>query len=272
MISFEEAGRILDEAAEALPEEIFRGLNGGVNLIPQVRRDENGLLVMGTYNGDQMGRRVEIYYGSFRVRYPDASPDKCAKALVRTLKHELRHHIENLAMDRSLERWDEQHVAELLSGLYDIEPLEVRSLLFADDEASGVAEMACSMFQSAAKGVGIDVVSGCACNEVGAISIRAARASLDRYGVRATACGRPVPLTRELCEQYDLVMCMTDALALELCARWPELEDRICCLGAVDYTAPRLETQMGWNRVADGIAGEINQLIAEPTEAEDDDD
>ena len=190
MISFEEAGRILDEAAEALPEEIFRGLNGGVNLIPQVRRDENGLLVMGTYNVDQMGRRVEIYYGSFRVRYPDASPDKCAKALVRTLKHELRHHIENLAMDRSLERWDEQHVAELLSGLYDIEPLEVRSLLFADDEASGVAEMACSMFQSAAKGVGIDVVSGCACNEVGAISIRAARASLDRYGVRATACGR----------------------------------------------------------------------------------
>ena len=105
MISFEEAGRILDEAAEALPEEIFRGLNGGVNLIPQVRRDENGLLVMGTYNVDQMGRRVEIYYGSFRVRYPDASPDKCAKALVRTLKHELRHHIENLAMDRSLERW-----------------------------------------------------------------------------------------------------------------------------------------------------------------------
>ena len=202
MISFEEAGRILDEAAEALPEEIFRGLNGGVNLIPQVRRDENGLLVMGTYNVDQMGRRVEIYYGSFRVRYPDASPDKCAKALVRTLKHELRHHIENLAMDRSLERWDEQHVAELLSGLYDIERLEVRSLLFADDEASGVAEMACSMFQSAAKGVGIDVVSGCACNEVGAISIRAARASLDRYGVRATACGRPVPLTRELCEQF----------------------------------------------------------------------
>ena len=34
MVSFEEAGKILDEAAEALPEEIFKELNGGVNLLP----------------------------------------------------------------------------------------------------------------------------------------------------------------------------------------------------------------------------------------------
>ena len=74
---------------------------------------------MGTYNVNQMGRYVEIYYGSFRRKYPDAPPEKCARELVRTLKHELTHHIESLAMDRSLEKWDEQHVAELLAGLDD---------------------------------------------------------------------------------------------------------------------------------------------------------
>ena len=85
MISYEEAGRVLDEAVDELPTEIFRELNGGVNLVRRQERDENGLLVMGTYNVNQMGRYVEIYYGSFRAKYPDAEPDKCARELVRTL-------------------------------------------------------------------------------------------------------------------------------------------------------------------------------------------
>ena len=38
MISYEEAGRVLDEAVDALPEEIFRDLNGGVNLIRRAAR------------------------------------------------------------------------------------------------------------------------------------------------------------------------------------------------------------------------------------------
>ena len=107
MISYDEAGRVLDEAVDALPEEIFRELNGGVNLVRRSCTDHNGLLVMGTYNVNQMGRYIEIYYGSFKVKYRDAAPDKCEKELVKTLKHELTHHIESLAMDRSLEKWDE---------------------------------------------------------------------------------------------------------------------------------------------------------------------
>ena len=73
MISYDEAGRVLDEAVDALPEEIFDKLNGGVNLLRQSRTDEHGLLIMGTYNVNQMGRYVEIYYGSFRRKYPNAS-------------------------------------------------------------------------------------------------------------------------------------------------------------------------------------------------------
>ena len=74
MVTFEEAAAMLDEAVDALPQEIFNKLNGGVNLLPARRTDENGLLVMGMYFVDQMGRHVEIYYGSFRERYAAAAP------------------------------------------------------------------------------------------------------------------------------------------------------------------------------------------------------
>ena len=161
MISYEEAGRVLDEAVDALPSEIFDKLNGGVNLIRSSRTDEHGLLVMGTYNVNQMGRYIEIYYGSFSIKFPDAAPEKCERELVHTLKHELTHHIENLAMDRSLEKWDEQHVAELLGSLSDegYEPLEVDSILFVDEDGSGLAEMAESMFRTAAEDNGIFDIS-----------------------------------------------------------------------------------------------------------------
>ena len=138
MISYEEAGRVLDDAVDALPEEIFRDLNGGVNLIRSSRTDEHGLLIMGTYNVNQMGRYVEIYYGSFRRKYAADTPEKCARELVHTLKHELTHHIESLAMDNSLEKWDEQHVAELLAELYEApEPMDVDSILFVDGDGRG---------------------------------------------------------------------------------------------------------------------------------------
>ena len=103
MVTFEEAASMLDEAVDALPQEIFDKLNGGVNLIPARRTDEHGLLVMGMYFVDQMGRHVEIYYGSFKERFHNAPPERWKRELTRTLKHELTHHIENLAYDRSLE-------------------------------------------------------------------------------------------------------------------------------------------------------------------------
>jgi hypothetical protein len=61
MVTFQEAGRMLDEACEALPEEIFRKLNGGVNLLPDTRRDADGDYVLGLYHNDEMGRYVEIF-------------------------------------------------------------------------------------------------------------------------------------------------------------------------------------------------------------------
>ena len=265
MISYEQAGQVLDEAVDTLPEEIFRDLNGGVNLIRRSRTDEHGLLIMGTYNVNQMGRYIEIYYGSFQIKYPTAPPEKCRDELIRTLKHELTHHIESLAMDRSLEKWDEQHVAELLSGLYDdeFEPLIVDSILFVDSDGSGLAEMAKAMFLVvAASNYMDDVSAGCASLNPGALSIKAARAAV-RCEVSLSANSAPSTISRELCESYDAVLCMTGAISNELAARWPDLSDKIMCLGDNDFSTPRIDTQGSWNRLADAMLTEINTLVAE---------
>ena len=116
---FDTAARILDEECEKLPEEIFRKLNGGVNLQRDWRRDADGLYTMGLYHNDAMGRWIEIFYGSMRAVQPDCDEDALRAMLSETLRHELTHHLENMAGDRSLEKWDEQHRAELLSGFYD---------------------------------------------------------------------------------------------------------------------------------------------------------
>ncbi len=115
----ETARRILDEECEKLPGEVFRELNGGVNLQPDVRRSPDGLYTMGLYHNDVMGRWIEIFYGSMRAVQPDCDEDALRAMLSETLRHELTHHLENMAGDRSLERWDEQHRAELLAGFYE---------------------------------------------------------------------------------------------------------------------------------------------------------
>ncbi|MDO4750443.1 MAG: metallopeptidase family protein [Eubacteriales bacterium] len=115
MVSFREAARMLDEEIEALPEEIFQGLNGGVNFLPETKKDGSGLCVMGLYHHNAMGRYVELYYGSFCAVYPDADEEEFRKVLRKTLHHELTHHLEGLAGDRSLEKWDDRHRAEIIA-------------------------------------------------------------------------------------------------------------------------------------------------------------
>ena len=115
----ETAERILDEECEKLPQAVFEHLNGGVNLQPGVRRDADGLYTLGLYHNDAMGRWIELFYGSMRAVHPDCDEDALRELLSETLRHELTHHLENMAGDRSLDLWDEAHRAELLSGFYD---------------------------------------------------------------------------------------------------------------------------------------------------------
>ena len=90
-----------------------------MNLQLGVRRDADGLYTLGLYHNDAMGRWIELFYGSMRAVHPDCDEDALRELLSETLRHELTHHLENMAGDRSLELWDEAHRAELLSGFYD---------------------------------------------------------------------------------------------------------------------------------------------------------
>jgi hypothetical protein len=110
MVSIEEAGAMLDEIAETLPEVFYRELNGGVCLLPEVKREAaDDLYILGEYHiHPAMGRYIVVYYGSFAALYAHLSPAAWREELKRTLVHEFTHHMESLAGARDLEIKDER--------------------------------------------------------------------------------------------------------------------------------------------------------------------
>ena len=119
MISIDEMQDLLDEIAETFPREFFAQLNGGIVLMPQAKPDRRpgaqGLYVLGEYySGGSMGRYIAIYYGSFARVYGHLPPGELKERLTATLKHELRHHLESLAGERSLIAEDEKYLADYI--------------------------------------------------------------------------------------------------------------------------------------------------------------
>ena len=109
MLSFEESEEAIAQMAEELPQEILNGLNCGISLRPDTMYDESGLVILGRYHVEPMGlgRYVTINYGSMMVVYGHLSAQAFKKKLKYVLHHELTHHLESLAGDRSLEVKDE---------------------------------------------------------------------------------------------------------------------------------------------------------------------
>lgn len=112
MFSIDDINDMLDDIATELPDEVFRELNGGVSLLPDVRRsnaDPGGrLYTLGEYRRDQMGRYIVIYYGSIMRVHGHASDEEMREHLRDVLFHELTHHIESMAGERDLEIEDER--------------------------------------------------------------------------------------------------------------------------------------------------------------------
>ena len=70
VLSFEQAGELLDRMAEEFPPEFYDELNGGICLLPEAKHDpefpEEELYIMGEYrNSGMMGKFINLYYGSF---------------------------------------------------------------------------------------------------------------------------------------------------------------------------------------------------------------
>ena len=109
MLSFVESEDTLAQMANELPPEIMRELNLGIVLLPDELLDEEGFLILGQYHVEPMGlgRYVTINYGSMVAAFRHLTKEAFAKELRSVLFHELTHHLESLAGDKSLEVQDE---------------------------------------------------------------------------------------------------------------------------------------------------------------------
>ena len=109
MLSYDESVEAIAELVDELPEEILNGLNCGISLRHDTLFDDDGLVILGQYHVEPMGlgRYVTIHYGSMALLYGHLSDEAFKKELRRVLRHELIHHLESLAGDRSLEIQDE---------------------------------------------------------------------------------------------------------------------------------------------------------------------
>ena len=120
MITIEEMQDMLERAAQKIPEELYKELNGGIILLPDVKMHEQAvagdLYILGEYHYSRaMGRYIAIYYGSFQRVSAHLSNDQLEKRLEHTLKHEFTHHIESLAGERDLEIEDEVNINKYLA-------------------------------------------------------------------------------------------------------------------------------------------------------------
>ena len=132
MLTIDEVQEVLNDLAEELPEAFFKELNGGIILLPEAKQSEysqNGdLYNLGSYHrGGGMGNYIAIYYGSFERLYSHLSDEALKNQLRKTLRHEFRHHMENLSGEKGLEVEDE---------IYIRNHLEKRKL--ASDKRKGV--------------------------------------------------------------------------------------------------------------------------------------
>ena len=100
VLTIDEVNDILDEVYNEFPEPLFEGLNGGVLLLEEEKPDPEAgpdVYVMGEYCWDEMGRYINIYYGSFAALLGDDPRQVWVDELRTTLRHELTHHVEGLA-------------------------------------------------------------------------------------------------------------------------------------------------------------------------------
>ena len=116
MISFDEMGDWLDAIAEQFPQEFYTELNGGIALLPEAMPDpefpEGEMYFLGEYCCDELGRYINLYYGSFAALFADASDEELYDELYTTLAHEFTHHLESLAGERGLEVKDALELME----------------------------------------------------------------------------------------------------------------------------------------------------------------
>ena len=121
MIDIDRFFEMLTEICDELPDEFFRELHHGVQLSegvkfsPYAKGDD--LIIMGEYTRSPLGNKITIYYGSFAKVCSWMSEEQLRDKLREIVRHEFRHHMENLGGvygRDSLEREDEEELRKYL--------------------------------------------------------------------------------------------------------------------------------------------------------------
>lgn len=120
-MTFDEFMEVLGSMLDEVPGVLLEQLNGGVVAEPAAKPDPEhpGLLILGQYRRDAyLGRMVVLYYGSFVYLYGPNRP-RWLDEMRQTLRHEIRHHVEDRAGLRDLERQDREQIRRFLEGKED---------------------------------------------------------------------------------------------------------------------------------------------------------
>lgn len=84
MITFDECGAMLDEIADSMPYELYRDLNGGISLLPQLKVHpkalNNDLFILGEYIRNSLGNAIVFYYGSINRVYGSLDNEEYRKS------------------------------------------------------------------------------------------------------------------------------------------------------------------------------------------------
>lgn len=88
---------------EEIPSEVLRDLNLGIIVIPDVRWEDKHY-IMGEYVLDEAGRHIVLYFGSFAAVLDKDRREIWKEEIRETIRHELQHHIEDLAGSENLAR------------------------------------------------------------------------------------------------------------------------------------------------------------------------
>ena len=254
MLSYEEAAIVLDELADELPQGIFEKLNGGVSFVEKAVTSEDGRYTLGTYFRNEMGRYIELYYGSFVELYGDMDDEVFRRRLKNTLHHELTHHIESMAGDRSLEHWDDRQ-----SELCGFNGIDVGSILFVCDDNS-LSMVAEAVFNANKQGKSAQVTAYSAGLTPCAVMPAKLVKACESLGVRLPKCPTN-EVTRELRASCDIALCMTLEQADELSRRFQELDERVMCLAEDDIKPPVLA--FGWKKILERLTDEVLAVIDE---------
>lgn len=123
MVDIDRFYEMLDEVCAELPDDFFRELHYGVHLSEEYKPSpyaKNGdMVILGEYNRSNKGNKITIYYGSFERTCGWMSEEQLKEKLREIVRHEFRHHMENLAGmygADSLEHEDKEDIKRMIDS------------------------------------------------------------------------------------------------------------------------------------------------------------